>query len=174
MQISVVGRGIRATKALRSYVESKVKKLEKYIPKATEAVVTLRVEKYRHIAEILIKGNKTLIQAEGESNEMYTSIDNVMNKIVRQLKKYKEKRQDHKGKQKGIGGVADIALEEEKSPQIVKVKRFPMKPMFPDEAIMQMELLKKNFFVFSNASNEKVNVIYKLEDGNVGLIEPIY
>ncbi len=173
MQISVVGRGVRATKALRSYAESKVKKIEKYIPKATEAVVTLRVEKYRHIAEILIKGNKTLIQAEGESNEMYTSIDNVMNKIVRQLKKYKEKRQDHKGKQKGIE-VAEITLEEEKSPQIVKVKRFPMKPMLPEEAIMQMELLKKNFFVFSNASNEKINVIYKLEDGNVGLIEPVY
>lgn len=173
MQISVVGRGIRATKALRSYAESKVKKLEKYIPKATEAVVTLRVEKYRHIAEILIKGNKTLIQAEGESNEMYTSIDNVMNKIVRQLKKYKEKRQDHKGKQRGVE-VAEIALEEEKSLQIVKVKRFPMKPMLPEEAVMQMELLRKNFFVFSNASNEKINVVYKLEDGNVGLIEPIY
>lgn len=173
MQVSVVGRGVRVTKTLRSHAESKVKKLERYIPKATEAVMTLKVEKYRHIAEILIKGNKTLIQAEGESDEMYTSIDQVMNKIVRQLKRYKEKRQEHKGKQKEIE-VPEIVPEEGKTPQIVKVKRFPMKPMLPEEAIMQMELLKKKFFVFSNASNEKINVIYRLEDGNVGLIEPVY
>jgi putative sigma-54 modulation protein len=176
MQVIVNGRHIDVTDALRNYAESKVKKIEKYLPDTTEAVVTLSVQKYRHNAEILIKVNGLLIQAEEETGEMYSAIDKVMDKIERQVKRYKEKLLNRHKDSESIKITSKTKAgeaEDKDIPKIIKTKRFEIKPMLPDEAVMQMELLHKDFFVFTNAGDNKVNVIYRRRDGNIGLIEPI-
>ncbi|MEK6681206.1 MAG: ribosome-associated translation inhibitor RaiA [Nitrospirota bacterium] len=178
MQVIVNGRHMEVTDALRGYAETKLKRIEKYLLKPTEAIVTLSVQKYRHNAEILIKVDGFLIQAEDETEEMYSAIDKVMDKIERQVKRYKEKLQDKHHKNSGENIKASPAqlgvVEEEGSlPKIIKTKRFALKPMLPDEAVMQMDLLHKDFFVFTNAADNRVNVIYRRKDGNIGLIEPL-
>src|SRR3990172_903478 len=172
MNISVNGRHMEVTDALKTYAEEKVGKLEKYLPEGAEALITLGVEKFRHKAEVMIKVNGILIQAHEETEEMYASIDKVVDKIGRQVKKYKEKLKGHKVRAEERAP-AEAPGESERIPEIIKTKRFDMKPMTPEEAVMQMELLDKDFFVFSNISTGALNVIYKRKDGNVGLIEPI-
>jgi putative sigma-54 modulation protein len=170
MNIIVNGRHLEVTPALKSYAEEKLKKFDRYLSQITEATVTLTVEKYRHKAEVLIKANGVLIQAEGVTGEIYSSIDEVVEKLEKQVKKYKEKLVSHR---KGEGKTpAAAAAPEQETGRIIKKKRFDMKPMTPDEAAMQMELLDKNFFVFSNHSTGEINVIYRRNDGNFGLIEP--
>jgi putative sigma-54 modulation protein len=135
-------------------------------------VVTLTVEKYRHKAEVLLKANGLLIQAEGVTGEIYSSIDEVVEKLEKQVKKYKEKMVSHrKGEGKAAAAPASEKNESEQG-RIIKRKRFDMKPMSPDEAAMQMDLLDKDFFVFSNQGTGEINVIYRRDDGNFGLIEP--
>lgn len=170
MNIIVNGRHLEVTPALKSYAEEKLKKFDRYLSQITEAIVTLSVEKYRHKAEVLMKANGVLIQAEGVTGEIYSSIDEVVEKLEKQVKKYKEKLVSHR---KGEGK-ASIAppLPEPEHGKIIKKKRFDMKPMSPDEAVMQMELLDKDFFVFSNHATGEINVIYRRNDGNFGLIEP--
>jgi ribosome hibernation promoting factor len=171
MNIIFNARHMETTDALKTYAFEKVKKLEKYLPESADANITLAVEKFRHKAEVQIKVNGLIIQASEETEEMYSSIDNVTDKIGRQVKKYKEKLKGHKGK--GEGREIAVAEEEtERIPEIIKTKRFDMKPMTPEEAVMQMELLDKDFFIFSNFSTGAINVIYKRNDGNIGLIEP--
>ena len=172
MNITIKGNHMDVTDALKTYAAEKVGKLEKYLPEGADAVVILGVEKFRHKAEVQIKVNGILIQAHEETEEMYASIDKVMDKLGRQVKKYKEKLKGHKVR--GEERVAPEAptAEMESIPEIIKTKRFDMKPITPEEAVMQMELLDKDFFVFSNVSTGTVNVIYKRRDGNVGLIEP--
>ncbi len=145
-------------------------KFSKYINNITDATVTLSVEKYRHKAEVLLKVNGLMIQAESITGEMYSSIDEVVDKLERQIKKYKEKISSHrKGKDKEAA-----SLEQEKPvPLIIKKKSFDIKPMAIEEAAMQMDLLDKTFFVFTNASSGAINVLYKRNDGNFGLIEPV-
>lgn len=175
MNITVIGRHMEVTDALKSYAEDKVRKLEKYMPAGAEATVTLGVEKYRRRAEVLIKVNGILIQAQEETDEMYSSIDKVLDKLSRRVKKYKERIKDKKGR--GEERVSEaLAPEEgavERIPEIIKTKRFDMKPMTAEEAVMQMELLDKEFFVFSNIATGDLNVIYRRNDGNIGLIEPL-
>jgi len=171
MNIIFNARHMETTDALKTYAFEKVKKLEKYLPESADANITLAVEKFRHKAEVQIKVNGLIIQASEETEEMYSSIDNVTDKIGRQVRKYKEKLKDHKGKGEGMEFIA-VEEETEKIPEIIKTKRFDMKPMTPEEAVMQMELLDKGFFIFSNFSTGAINVIYRRNDGNVGLIEP--
>ncbi len=171
MNIVVNGRHMEITDALKSYASEKVAKVDKYLPEGTEAVVTLEVEKFRHKAEVQLKVNGILIQAHEETEEMYASIDKVMDKIGRQVRKYKEKLKGHKGRGEEVV-IPEAGFETELIPEIIKIKRFDMKPMAPEEAVMQMELLDKDFFVFSNVTSGAVNVIYKRKDGNIGLIEP--
>jgi ribosome hibernation promoting factor len=172
MNIVVNGRHMEITDALKSYASEKVSKVDKYLPEGTEAVVTLEVEKFRHKAEVQLKVNGILIQAHEETEEMYASIDKVMDKIGRQVRKYKEKLKGHKGRGEEVV-IPEAGFETELIPEIIKIKRFDMKPMAPEEAVMQMELLDKDFFVFSNVTSGSVNVIYKRKDGNIGLIEPV-
>jgi putative sigma-54 modulation protein len=175
MQVSVIGRHIEVTEALKQYATEKIARLEKYLPKSVQAVITLSVvKKVHHIAEATIKSNGVLIQASEETEEMYSAIDLLVEKIERRVKRYKEKLVDHKhqvGRAESSPG-APASYPEERMPQIIKTKRFDLKPMLPEEAVMQMELLDKDFFIFSNAGSGHVNVIYKRKDGNVGLIEP--
>lgn len=172
MNIIVTGRHLEITPSLRSYAEEKVGKFDRYLSNITEAVVTLSVQKYRHKAEVLLKANGVLIQAEGVTEETYSAIDQVIEKLERQVKKYKEKlvsRRKNEGRAQPSSGEAP---PEEKG-RILKQKQFELKPMNPDEASMQMELLDKNFFVFTNVLTGLVNVIYRRNDGNYGLIEPL-
>lgn len=172
MNIIVNGRNIDVTPALRKYAEEKISRFERYLSNITEAIVTMTVEKYRHKVEVLLKANGVLIQAEGITGEIYSSIDDVVEKLEKQVKKYKEKMVSHR---KGETKVAATPAPESTSDtgRIIKIKRFDMKPMSPDEAAMQMELLDKDFFVFSNLTSGEINVIYRRKDGNFGLIEPI-
>ena len=174
MNIIINGRQLEITSALRNYTESKVKKFEKYLSSITEATVTLSVEKYRHKAEVLLKANGVMIQAEGVTGEIYSSIDEVVEKLERQIKKYKEKLISHRKENRIAVETPSLPVETETTPEIriIKRKRFAMKPMTPEEAAMQMELLDKNFFVFTNADSGIINVIYKRNDGDFGLIEP--
>jgi len=176
MQVTVIGRHIEATDALKQYATERFQRFEKYLPKNSQATITLSVvKKMHHIAEAMIKANGMLIQASEETEEMYSSIDLLYEKIERRVRKYKERLTDHKH-QTGLTAMTDAsqaaAHPEDRIPQIIKTKRFDLKPMHPDEAVMQMELLDKDFFIFSNAGSGLVNVIYKRKDGNVGLIEP--
>jgi len=174
MQVTVIGRHIEATEALKQYAQEKFSRLEKYLPKTSQTVVTLSVvKKVHHIAEAVIKSNGVLIQASEETEEMYSAIDLLVEKIERRVRRYKEKLVDHKHQTNKAAALAPSASsQEERIPQIIKIKRFDLKPMLPEEAVMQMELLDKDFFIFSNVGSGHINVIYKRKDGNVGLIEP--
>lgn len=173
MKIIVTGRHIEVTPALKDYAEKKIARFERYLSNISEAVVTLGVEKYRHKVEVLLKVNGVLIQAESITGDVYSAIDEVAEKLERQIKKYKEKLVSHR-KSEGKSGSAEA---EEAAPsdtgRIIKNKRFELKPMSPDEAAMQMELLDKDFFVFTNDKSGDINVIYRRKDGNFGIIEPV-
>jgi putative sigma-54 modulation protein len=176
MQITVTGRHLEATDALKQYATERFQRLEKYLPRNSNATVTLSVVKKVHqTAEAVIKADGVLVQASEETGDMYSSIDLLYEKIERRVRKYKEKLTDHKH-QTGVSemtGVAQAAAHpEDRIPQIIKTKQFDLKPMQAEEAVMQMELLDKPFFVFANATSGQVNVIYRRNDGNVGLIEP--
>ncbi len=173
MNIIVNGRHLEITPALKTYAEEKVGKFGRYLSDISEAVVTLSIEKkYRHKAEVLLRANGVLIQAEGVTAEIYSSIDEVVEKLERQIKKYKEKLV---ARRKGGAKTAEVAEKPARAETgtIIKNKRFELKPMSPDEASMQMELLDKDFFVFINDISEDINVIYRRRDGNFGLIEPV-
>ncbi len=173
MQVNVIGRHIEITDALRQYATEKFNRLDKYLPKLVQVVITLSVvKKVHHIAEASIKSNGVLIQASEETEEMYSAIDLLIEKIERRVRRYKEKLVDHKHQTGKTEAAAASSHPEDRIPQIIKTKRFDLKPMQPEEAVMQMELLDKDFFIFSNATSGQVNVIYKRKDGNVGLIEP--
>jgi len=176
MQVTVLGRHMEVTDSLKQYATEKFARLEKYFPKEVQVAVTLAVvKKVHHFAEAVIKSNGLLMQASEETEEMYSAIDLLVEKIERRARRYKEKLVDHKHHTNKTGDVAMAATAsspEDAIPQIIKTKRFDLKPMSPEEAVMQMELLDKEFFIFSNARSGSISVIYKRKDGNVGLIEP--
>ncbi len=174
MQVTVNGRHIEVTDSLKQYATEKFGRLDKYLPKAVQAIITLSVvKKVHHTAEAVIKSNGLLIQASEETEEMYSAIDLLIEKIERRVRRYKEKLVDHKHQgNKGEAALSSAPPFEDRVPQIIRTKRFDLKPMLPEEAVMQMELLDKDFFIFANAGSGLVNVIYKRKDGNVGLIEP--
>lgn len=173
MKYIILGKNIEVTDGLRSAVEDKIGKLEKYFTPETEVHVTLSVEKERQKIEVTIPVKGNIIRSEQVSNDMYVSIDLVEEIIERQLKKYKRKLTDQKQaasffKQDYIE--KDYMDEEEI--KIIRTKRFDIKPMYPEDACIQMELLGHNFFVFCNAETDQVNVVYKRKGNTYGLIEP--
>jgi putative sigma-54 modulation protein len=171
MNIIVNGRHLEVTPALKNYSIEKMGKFEKYLPNITETVVTLSVEKYRHKAEVLMKVNGYMIQAESVTGEIYSSIDEVVDKLEKQVVKYKEKLQTFRKSDKKT---AVTSAEKKEGPgNIIKYKKFEMKPMSPEEAVDQMELLDKSFFIFANQISGDINVVYRRGDGNFGLIEPV-
>ena len=170
MNIIINCRQMDSTRNLKDYAEEKIGKFKKYLSNITEATVTLSVEKYRHTAEVLLKVNGSFIQAESTTGEMYSSIDDVVEKLARQVRKYKEKNVSlRKNKSKS----ESFPETEETIPTIIKNKSYNIKPMSVEEAAMQMDLLDKEFFVFTNASSGNINVLHKRNDGNFGLIEPL-
>ncbi len=173
MRYTISGKNIDITEGLKNAVESKLGKLERYFSPDTEVQVTLSVEKGRQNIEVTIPIKGTIIRAEQDSSDMYVSIDLVQEIIERQIKKYKTKIID---KKQSAAAFNDAFIQEEAEPEenikIVKTKRFAMKPMDPEEACLQMELLGHNFFMFLNAETEEINVVYKRKANTYGLIEP--
>jgi putative sigma-54 modulation protein len=161
------------TDALKQYAVDKFGKLEKYLPKNIQVTVTLSVvKKVHHIAEAMLKTDGLLVQAHEETEEMYSSIDLLIEKLEKRIRKYKEKLVDHKQHSRTETTPVASVHPDDRIPQIIKTKRFDLKPMHAEEAVMQMELLDKEFYVFSNAVSGHITVIYRRKDGNVGLIEP--
>lgn len=173
MRITISGKNIDITDGLRTAVEDKLSKLERYFTPQTDIVVTLSVEKERQKIEVTIPVKGNIIRSEQVSNDMYVSIDLVEEVIERQLKKYKNKIVE---KQQAAGSLQQEFIEKEveddEEIKIIRTKRFGMKPMYPEDACIQMELLGHNFFVFQNAETEEVNVVYKRKGNTYGLIEP--
>jgi len=176
MKFVISGKNIEVTNGLKEAIEGKLGKLERYFTPETEVIVTLNVEKERQKIEVTIPVKGNIIRSEQVSNDMYVSIDLVEEVIERQLKKYKNKliEKHHEGgnfKTEFFTNNSEQTDEQEEI-KIVRTKRFGIKPMFPEDACVQMELLGHDFFVFSNADTDEVNVVYKRKNGTFGLIEP--
>lgn len=173
MHFIITGKNIDVTPGLKSAVEDKIGKLEKYFTPDTEVHVTLSVEKDRHKIEVTIPVKGNIIRSEQVSNDMYVSVDLVEEIIEKQMKKYKNKIIDRS--QDG-GNLQRDYLEQDYSDEgeikIVRTKRFGFKPMYPEDACVQMELLGHNFYVFRNAETDEINVVYKRRGNTYGLIEP--
>ena len=175
MKITISGKNIDVTEGLRAAVQDKHGKLERYFTPDTEVIVTLSVEKERQKIEVTIPVKGGIIRSEQVSNDMYVSIDLVEEVIERQLRKYKTKIVD---KKQESGNFQKAYIEndymEDEEIRIIRSKKFGMKPMFPEDACVQMELLGHNFYVFRNAETDEVNVVYKRKGNTYGLIEPEY
>ena len=175
MNFIISGKNIDVTPGLKSCIEQKLGKLERYFTPETEIIVTLSVEKERQKIEVTIPVKGHIIRSEQSSNDMYVSIDLVEEVIERQLRKYKNKlvarnQEDSNFKQEFFES-EDTSSEDDEI-KIIRTKRFGIKPMFPEDACIQMDLLGHDFYVFFNAETEEVNVVYKRKNGTFGLIEP--
>lgn len=173
MEILVTGKNIEVTSALRNVVEKKLSKLDKYFNPEVKANVTLSVQKNSQIVEVTIPFNGVILRGEEKNIDMYASIDLVVDKLEGQIRKQKTKlqRRNH-GTSLRFQSIPDVDEDANEEPKIVRTKKFAIKPMSAEEAVLQMELLGHNFFVFESAEDEEVNVVYKRKDGNYGLIEP--
>ena len=173
MKFVITGRNIEVTEGLKAAVEEKIGKLERYFTQETEIHVTLSVEKERQKIEVTIPVKGNIIRSEQVSNDMYVSIDLVEEIIERQLRKYKNKIIEQKQNQAAFAQeFIEKDYEDEADVKIIRTKRFGVKPMDPEEACVQMELLGHNFFVFCNSETDQINVVYKRKGNTYGLIEP--
>lgn len=173
MNIIISGKNIELTDGLKAAVNDKLGKLSRYFTPNTEIHVTLSVEKERQKIEVTIPVRGNIIRSEQVSNDMYVSIDLVEEVIERQLRKYKNKIVD---KKQEAGNFQKDFIEneypEDEEIRIIRTKKFDVKPMYPEDACVQMELLGHTFFVFCNAETDAINVVYKRKDNTYGLIEP--
>ena len=175
MKFIIIGKNIDVTPGLREAVESKLGKLERYFTPNTEIHVTLSVQKGHQKIEVTIPVKGGLVRSEQESSDMYVSIDLVEEVIERQLRKYKNKlvaREQEGGNFKQEFFEEDDKIEDSGEIKIVRTKKFGFKPMYPEDACVQMELLGHDFYVFCNAESDEVNVVYRRKNGTFGLIEP--
>ncbi len=174
MNYIIKGKHVSVTQAMQEMAKKKLRKFEKFFKPDAEANVMFKVEKDRNIFEVSIYSGGTIIRAEECSSDMYTSMDLVVEKLERQIRKHKTRLGKKIHQDEMIPQNFDIRedIDEDTDYKIVKTKRFSIKPMDLEEAILQMNLLSHNFFVFINAETETVNVIYKRNDGGYGLIEP--
>lgn len=172
MRITITGKNIEVSDYLKDLTLKKMSKLDRYFPADTAAQVTMAVEKNRHIVEVTIPYAGGVIRGEEVTGDMYASIDNVIAKLERQIVRHRTKLEKNLKVDAFVEPVPEYSDEEEEGPRVVKVKRFSIKPMSEEEAILQMELVGHSFFVFMNAETNDINVLYKRNDGNLGLIEP--
>ncbi len=175
MQTSVTFKNLDSSENLKSYVRNKLNRLDKLLDNLAEANVVLLVEKFRHIAEINIIGDRLTINGKEETGDMYSAIDIVMDKLEKQIKKNKQKIKKRRVGSRTISkGIMDEDINHgyDEVEKQVRVKNIEYKPMDVEEAVMQMSLVKYNFLVFTNARTEKINVLYQRNDGHYGLIQP--
>jgi len=174
MDITVTFRHMEPTDSLRNYAEEKISKLNKYLDFPLEAHIVLTVEKFRHIADVTLSLNGTRIKGAEETEDMYSAIDIVMDKIETQVKRHLSKIREHRSENLKEGEV-EILEEATTAPQdeaTIEVEKLDAKPMDPEEAAMQLNMSQQDFLVFRNSRSREVNVIYRRRDGNLGLIEP--
>ena len=175
MQLIIQGKNMEVTDRLQEYIEQKVGKLDRYLPTISEARIELSVEgaksaKDRQVAQLTVRSKGTFLRAEERTADMFASIDAIVDKMYSQIVRYKGKRY---GRGRGPGEMPPVEeFEEEEPPRIVRTKRFQVAPMDEEEAIEQMELLGHDFFIFFNVDANGMNVIYRRQDGNYGLLEP--
>jgi len=174
MKLIIQGKGMNLTDDVINYAEKRFATAEKFFENIQEVNLIISKERGLFKSEVTISMSGTVIRGESRTQDIYSSIDDVLDKTKRQIKKYKdgfiERRRETKRFLEKIE--TENPSEFEEVPKIVKVKKFTLKPMDEEEAIMQMELLGHTFFVFLNSNTDKINVIYKRTDGNYGLIEP--
>ncbi len=175
MEVSIFARNMELTPHLREYVERKVEKLDRYLPLIDDVRIDLAVENtrsaaHRQVAQLTVRVRGTILRAEERAQDMFASIDTVLDKMYRQIARYKGKRQD-----RWHAAAEALPIEEpvgETEGEIVRVKRFEVWPMAPEEAIEQMELLGHHFYIFLNADENAINVVYERNDGDYGLLQP--
>lgn len=175
MRVIVVGKNINVTPALKEMIEKKISKLDRYFNPDVEARAILSVQRNRQIFEVTIPFNGVILRCEESTDDMYKSIDLVESKLGRQIRKQRTKLSRRNNSSLKFANIEEIAVEdEERNGEIVKSKKFNIKPMTAEEAILQMELVEHDFFVFKDADTYNINVIYKRKDGNYGILEPDY
>lgn len=184
MQVNITARHMELTDGLRRHIEKELKRLQRHFHKEAEIQVTLRVEKYRHIAEVSGNVGGHVFQAVEETKDMYQSVDRAVVSMGEQYKKFKSKRWSGKGKgganeetvPSAEGGTPTEGGEtpEREAPRIFRTRRYAVKPMSVEEASMQMNLLDQDFIVYTDSKTDQVHVLYRRKDGNLGLIEPVY
>jgi putative sigma-54 modulation protein len=174
MKINFTGKNMEVTDALKSVTEKKLSKLNKYFQNDIVGNVTFSTEKNRKIIEVTINLPGTILRAEESSDDMYASIDRAVDVLEAQMRKHKTKLQKRykTGETIRFENLTSIEEYDDDKPKLVRTKRFVLKPMTTDEAILQMELLRHNFFIFMDSETQTVSVVYKRKDGNYGLIEP--
>ncbi|MCC6880749.1 MAG: ribosome-associated translation inhibitor RaiA [Verrucomicrobiales bacterium] len=182
LPITVTGRHVSVTEAMREYAQKKVEGLHLDYPKIIEAKVLLDVEGYRHIAEIVLHcANHITIEADTETSDMYASIDETISKIARRMRKHKTRMlKSHRPKRGETKLLHETVYsqnfpedeKEEVVPLIIHEEKYPIRNLFPEEAIMDMELSERNFVVFTNAGNGHLSVLFRRKDGDYGVIEP--
>ena len=174
MQTSVTFKNLDPSDTLKSYVTDKLNRFDRLLDNPAEASVVLSVEKFRHIAEINIAGDRLTINGKEETVDMYSAIDNVMDKLEKQIKKSKQKIRERRpgSKAKNFAIEDEAAGADDEIERQVRVKNIEYKPMDVEEAVLQMDLMTDNFLVFTNARSDRVNVLYRRKDGHYGLIQP--
>jgi putative sigma-54 modulation protein len=178
VRLQVKGKNVEVTDSLKDYALQKLGKLEKHLNDAARLELELQVEKnpsisQNQVAEATVWTKGPVLRARESSTDMKASIDQLVEKLERQARRYRDKRRRGPGRgnhDQGVEGIPVVPLEE--NPVIVKTKQFAVKPMTPEEAVLQLELIGHDFFVFQNADTNDVNVVYRRRDGNYGLIEP--
>ena len=180
MQKSVTFVNLDPSETLKAYAFEKLDRFDKYLENPAKATVVLTVEKFRHIAEINISADGFVINAHEETSDMYSAIDMALDKLDKQIKKNKKKFKKRRStaarsktflyEERGVTSSGDLG--QEPMPRIMRIKSIEYKPMDADEAVLQMRLIKGSFLVFTNAQSQQVNVLYRLKDGNYGLIQP--
>ena len=185
-EIKVTGRHVTVTDAIVDYARKKVESLHLDYPRIIEAQVILDVEKYRHVAEVVLRcSNHITIDASAETGDLYASIDEAIGKIAQQMRKHKTKiMRQHRPRRAQVrileaqilaNDETDQIVEPDAEPLVVKTEKYPVKPMFVDEAVLQLQMnASQQFVVFLNAKTEKVNVLYRRKQGNFGVIEPAF
>lgn len=176
MQTSVTFKNLDPSENLKSYIRDKLDRFDKYLYNPAIATVVLSVEKFRHIAEIKITGDRLNINGKEKSNDMYSAIDVVLDKLEKQIKKNKQKIRQHREGSKGKSKdsmAEELTYSDDETATQVHITNIEFKPMDVDEAIMQMDLIDNNFLVFTNSRSNTINVLYRRKDGNYGLIQPI-
>jgi len=177
MDITVTFRHTEPIESLKTYAEEKISKIKKYLDSPMEAHIVLTVEKFRHQADATVSVNGARIKAVEETGDMYSAIDQVIDKIEKQVKRHLSKTRSYRlESQRGEGISAAGEAEEITAPfpeePVIQVEKLDAKPMDPEEAAMQLGMSTRDFLVFRNASSREINVIYRRKDGNLGLIEP--
>jgi putative sigma-54 modulation protein len=178
MRLQVKGRNVEVSESIRTYAETKLRKLDRLVNDPTRVELELAVEKNpsiaaNHVAEATVWTKGPVLRARESSADMKASIDQLVDKLERQVKRYREKRRSPRRHARADGGVeAPPVTTSQGEPMIVKTKQFAVKPMSAEEAVLQLELVGHDFFVFRNSESDEVNVVYRRRDGGYGLIEP--